>query len=54
MLAVGLFSVDQWIVAWQFIFLFIWWGAASSKLNRHFPFVVSTMISNAPLAGRRR
>ena len=45
---VGLFPVDQWIVAWQFIFVFIWWGAASSKLNRHFPFVVSTMISNAP------
>jgi hypothetical protein len=50
-LAVGLFPVDQWIVAWQFVFLFIWWGAASSKLNRHFPFVVSTMISNAPLVG---
>ena len=51
MLAVGLFSPSQWIVAWQFIFLFIWWGAASSKLNRHFPFVVSVMISNAPLVG---
>jgi len=51
MLAVGLFSIDQWIVAWQFIFLFVWWGAASSKLNRHFPFVVSVMISNAPLVG---
>jgi hypothetical protein len=51
MLAVGLFPIDQWIVAWQFIFIFIWWGAASSKLNRHFPFVVSVMISNAPLVG---
>jgi len=49
MLAVGLFSVEGWIVAWQFIFLFIWWGAASSKLNKHFPFVVSAMMSNAPL-----
>lgn len=48
MLVVGLFPIDQWIVAWQFIFVFIWWGAASSKLNHHFPFVVSTMISNAP------
>ena len=48
MLAVGLFPVDQWIPAWQFIFLFIWWGAASSKLNSHFPFVVSMMMSNAP------
>jgi transmembrane protein DUF3556 len=51
MLAIGLFSVDQWVVAWQFVFLFVWWGAASSKLNRHFPFVVSVMISNAPLVG---
>jgi len=51
MLAVGLFGVSQWIVAWQFVFIFIWWGAASSKLNRHFPFVVSVMISNAPLVG---
>jgi len=39
-------------VAWQFVFLFIWWGAASSKLNSHFPFVVSTMMSNAPLIPR--
>jgi hypothetical protein len=51
MLAVGLFPVSQWIAAWQFVFIFIWWGAASSKLNRHFPFVVSVMISNAPLVG---
>src|SRR4051812_36128894 len=29
--------------------LLLWWGAATSKLNRHFPFVVSIMISNAPL-----
>jgi hypothetical protein len=48
MLVVSLFAPDQWIVAWQFILVFIWWGAASSKLNKHFPFVVSTMVSNAP------
>ncbi len=48
MLAVGLFPLGQWIVAWQFIFVFIWWGAATSKLNRHFPSVVSVMLSNAP------
>jgi hypothetical protein len=53
MLAVGLFPIDQWIVAWQFVFVFIWWGAASSKLNRHFPFVVSVMISNAPLVASK-
>ena len=48
MMLVGLFALGQWIVAWQFLFIFIWWGAASSKLNHHFPFVVSVMISNAP------
>jgi hypothetical protein len=52
-LAVGLFPVQHWIVAWQFCLFFIWWGAASSKLNRHFPFVVSTMMSNAPLIQSR-
>jgi hypothetical protein len=48
MLVVSLFDVTQWIPAWQLIFVAIWWGAASSKLNHHFPFVVSVMISNAP------
>jgi Transmembrane protein of unknown function (DUF3556) len=52
MLVVGLFPIEHWVVAWQFVFLFIWWGAASSKLNSHFPFVVSTMMSNAPLIPR--
>src|SRR3954447_18778738 len=52
MLVVGLFSIEHWVVAWQFVFLSIWWGAASSKLNSHFPFVVSTMMSNAPLIPR--
>ena len=37
------------IVGWQFVFFFIWWGAASSKLNRHFPFVISVMISQHAL-----
>jgi hypothetical protein len=52
-LIVGLFPVQHWIVAWQFVLFFIWWGAASSKLNHHFPFVVSTMMSNAPLIRSR-
>jgi hypothetical protein len=48
-LVISLFASDQWIVGWQFVLLFIWWGAATSKLNSHFPFVVSVMVSNAPL-----
>ncbi len=31
------------------VFLVIWMGAATSKLNHHFPFVVSTMMSNSPV-----
>lgn len=33
----------------KFVMLFLWWGAATSKLNRHFPYVVSVMMSNNPL-----
>jgi hypothetical protein len=48
LLLVSLFPSDQMIPAWQFIFFFIWWGAAASKLNHHFPFVIQVMISNTP------
>lgn len=47
-LVVFLFPFENFIVAWQLIFVGIWFGAATSKLNRHFPFVVSVMISNTP------
>jgi Transmembrane protein of unknown function (DUF3556) len=43
-----LFPLTNLIIAAQLVFLCIWWGAASSKLNRHFPFVVTVMISNTP------
>jgi transmembrane protein DUF3556 len=43
-----LFPLHDMIVAAQIVFVCIWWGAASSKLNRHFPFVVTVMISNTP------
>jgi hypothetical protein len=43
-----LFPLSNLIVAAQLVFVCIWWGAASSKLNRHFPFVVTVMISNTP------
>jgi hypothetical protein len=48
MLVVSLFPLSTLIIGWQFVFLFIWWGAASSKLNRHFPYVTSVMTSNTP------
>jgi Transmembrane protein of unknown function (DUF3556) len=43
-----LFPLGNMIVAAQLVFVCIWWGAASSKLNRHFPFVVTVMVSNTP------
>jgi Transmembrane protein of unknown function (DUF3556) len=48
LLIVFLFPLHNTIVAAQLVFFCIWWGAAASKLNRHFPFVVSVMISNTP------
>jgi Transmembrane protein of unknown function (DUF3556) len=48
LMIVFLFPLGSLIVAAQIIFVCIWWGAASSKLNRHFPFVVTVMISNTP------
>lgn len=48
LLIVFLFPPRNTIVAAQIVFFCIWWGAAASKLNRHFPFVVSVMISNTP------
>lgn len=44
-----LFSGADMIVAAKLVFVVIWMGAATSKLNKHFPFVVSTMMSNNPL-----
>ena len=40
------------VLAAKLIMLALWWGAATSKLNKHFPFVVGTMLSNAPLVLR--
>jgi hypothetical protein len=47
-LLVSLFPLEEVIPGWQFVFFFIWWGAAASKLNHHFPFVIQVMISNTP------
>ena len=44
-----LFAGVDMIVAAKVVFVVIWMGAATSKLNKHFPFVVSTMMSNSPV-----
>ncbi|GBE64428.1 hypothetical protein MFM001_08900 [Mycobacterium sp. MFM001] len=48
-----LFGGADMIVASKVVFLIIWMGAATSKLNKHFPFVISTMMSNNPLVRPR-
>jgi hypothetical protein len=44
---------DAFIAA-QLVMVAIWWGAATSKLNRHFPFVVAAMESNSPVWRSKR
>jgi hypothetical protein len=48
LLIVFLFPIGNLLVASQLVLICIWWGAAASKLNKHFPFVVAVMISNTP------
>lgn len=49
-----LFASGDAIVGAKLVMLVIWWGAALSKLNGHFPFVVQAMESNSPLWRSRR
>jgi hypothetical protein len=42
------YGVDL-ILGAKMVCLVIWLGAATSKLNKHFPFVISTMMSNNPM-----
>jgi hypothetical protein len=42
------YGVDM-ILGAKLMCLVIWLGAATSKLNKHFPFVISTMMSNNPV-----
>jgi len=45
---VFLFAGADIVVGAKVVFMIIWLGAATSKLNRHFPFVISTMLANNP------
>jgi Transmembrane protein of unknown function (DUF3556) len=44
-----LFDPVTMLVAAKCVMLAIWLGAAVSKVNHHFPYVVSTMMANNPL-----
>ena len=45
---VFLFAGADIVVGAKLVFMVIWLGAATSKLNKHFPFVISTMLANNP------
>ena len=47
--AAFLFGGVNVIIAAKLACVVIWMGAATSKLNKHFPFVISTMMSNSPV-----
>src|ERR1700728_2729515 len=52
-LLVFFFPFTDQIAAFKIVMLGLWWGAATSKLNHHFPYVVAAMTSNnALLRGR--
>lgn len=48
-LLVFFFGFTDQIAGFKIIMLALWWGAATSKLNHHFPYVVSVMTSNNAL-----
>ncbi|MGI6870625.1 DUF3556 domain-containing protein [Amycolatopsis sp. 3B14] len=43
------FAYGDQLIGFKLVMLALWWGAATSKLNHHFPYVVAVMMSNAPL-----
>lgn len=51
--AACLFGGPNVIVAAKLACMVIWMGAATSKLTKHFPFVISTMMSNSPVVRPR-
>lgn len=52
-LFVFFFPFTDQIAAFKIIMLCLWWGAATSKLNHHFPYVVAVMTSNNALLRSR-
>ena len=40
----------DWVAGAKVVWLAVWWWAATSKVNRHFPAVMCVMVSNAPFS----
>lgn len=43
------FPFVDMIIGAKLVMFVVWWGAATSKIGHHFTFVVTAMMSNAPL-----
>lgn len=54
LIVVSLLGGADALVGSKIVLLLIWWGAATSKLNRHFPNVVACMLSNSPVVRSTR
>lgn len=52
-LLVFFFPFTDQIAAFKIIMLCLWWGAATSKVNHHFPYVVAVTTSNNALLRSR-
>lgn len=48
------FTFPDALIGAQLVMVAIWWGAATSKVNQHFPFVVAAMESNSPIWRAKR
>jgi hypothetical protein len=49
-----LFTGTDALIGAMLVMVAIWWGAATSKINQHFPFVVAAMESNSPIWRSKR
>ena len=48
------FTGADGLIGAKLVMLLIWWGAATSKLNHHFPNVIACMLSNSAVVRSRR
>lgn len=53
-LLTALLAASDQVTAAKFVMVIIWFGAAASKVNLHFPFVVAGMLANGPLIRSKR
>jgi hypothetical protein len=53
-LLIFFFPLPEMLAGAKVLMVALWFWASTSKLNRHFPFVVAIMLSNSPLVPSKR